>query len=467
MTQFDKPSTSDLDAFQQLIRSEMETHGVPGVAVGLLLDGEPLTWGFGVASVETGQPVTPDTLFQIGSITKVFTATLVMRLVEQGVLDLHRPIIDYLPELRLQDEHAQQQITLWHLVTHMSGIAFDTDYHGFDMQDTNDDIVPKALKAMTQTEVLTAPGEVWHYSNAAFDLTGTVITQVTGLPYDQVMRDQLLRPLGLERACFLAHDAITHPVAVGHRVHEPADDGGKRRFKIERQWYIAPRWSFASGQLCASVDELLRFGMFHLGDGRVGDEPVLSRDSVLAMRTRQAEAANRGDAVGLSWALEFRDGLTLVEHGGSTDVFRAQLALVPERQFALAVLTNSERGGPAKDAILDWALERFCGMKPRQHRIVSLPDDELSKFVGTYSVPDIVVSVTVEDGGLALESTWIDWHTRERSPGGTVRYKPTGANTFVAVGDGVRRGTIDFLDEGPDGFAFLRRGILLLPRRTP
>src|SRR5260221_10033757 len=114
-------STRDrVEGIEACVREQMRSWRVPGVAIGVLQDGQTLTRGYGVASIETEAPVRPDTLFQIGSISKVFTAMLVMRLVEAGQLDLDTPIITYLPELKLADEAAQRAITLRHLLAHTS-----------------------------------------------------------------------------------------------------------------------------------------------------------------------------------------------------------------------------------------------------------------------------------------------------------------------------------------------------------
>ncbi len=120
----------DYDDLNACVLQELGRWTVPGAAVGIYQDGETRVHGIGVTSLETRQPVTPDTLFQLGSISKVYTATLVMRLVEAGKLDLDTPVVAYLPDLRLGDAQAQRTITLRHLLSHTSGLEGDrfTDY---------------------------------------------------------------------------------------------------------------------------------------------------------------------------------------------------------------------------------------------------------------------------------------------------------------------------------------------------
>jgi CubicO group peptidase (beta-lactamase class C family) len=138
-------------------RAEKERWTVPGMAIGVLRGGDVETYGFGVASLETEFPVRADTLFQIGSISKVFVATLVMQLVEQNKVDLDAPVATYLPELRLADEQAQQTITLRHTLTHTSGIYGDC----FDDFGWGDDALTTFVASFHTLPQVTAPGELW------------------------------------------------------------------------------------------------------------------------------------------------------------------------------------------------------------------------------------------------------------------------------------------------------------------
>src|SRR5439155_3838655 len=242
-------------ALDEVIERTMREHPVPGVAVGLIADGEETVQGFGVTNVDHPLPVDGDTLFQIGSITKTVTATALMRLVERGTVSLDVPVRMYLPELRLRDERVAAAVTLRHLLTHAGG------WFGDFFHDTGvgDDALAKYVDRLVDLEQLTPLGAVWAYNNAGFALAGRVLEVITGTTAEEALVDLVLRPLGMANSFFFARDAITHRVAAGHFVY---DDGAK----VARPWYI-PRNAHSIGGIISSARDMLRYARFHLGDG--------------------------------------------------------------------------------------------------------------------------------------------------------------------------------------------------------
>src|SRR5712692_1446760 len=194
------------------IEAAMRETDTPGIAVGLLHDGEERVEGFGVTSLENPLDVTPDTLLQIGSITKTFTGTALMRLVERGQLDLDSPVRRYLPELKLSDEDVAARVTMRHLLTHTGG--WIGDY--FDASGSGDDALARIAESMSTLPQLTPLGEIWSYNNSGFYLAGRVLEVLTAMPYEQAVRELVLEPLGLEHTFFFADDVMTRRFAVGH-----------------------------------------------------------------------------------------------------------------------------------------------------------------------------------------------------------------------------------------------------------
>src|SRR5438045_5262265 len=190
----------------------MSRYHVPGVAIGMLQAGDEGDAAYGVTSLEHPLPVDADTLFQIASITKTMTATVVMRLVERGALDLDAPIRRYLPEFNLRDDDVAKRATLRHFVTHTGGWLGDC----FADFGRGDDALARYVAAMAELEQLTPLGEIWHYSNSSFAVLGRLIEVVTGQTYEAAVRELLFITLGMARSCFDADDAITHRVAAGH-----------------------------------------------------------------------------------------------------------------------------------------------------------------------------------------------------------------------------------------------------------
>ncbi|GIW04031.1 MAG: hypothetical protein KatS3mg059_0651 [Thermomicrobiales bacterium] len=236
-------NVGSIEQLNETIHQQMERWQVPGLAIGLYDNGRVETAAYGVAHVETGCAVTPGTLFQIGSISKVFTTTLVMTLVEDGKLDLDIPVVRYVPELPLADETARRTITLRHLLTHMAGFYGDR----FDDHGDGDDALAKAVAAFADLPQQTAPGELWTYCNAGFDLAGRAVERVLGMPFEQAMRERVFAPLGLERTTYFAKEAIRHRGGRGARPR--ARSAGRRRSRTP--WPI-PRRSNPAGGISSS-----------------------------------------------------------------------------------------------------------------------------------------------------------------------------------------------------------------------
>lgn len=439
------PAIDRAEAAEQVKRS-MVRWQVPGVALGLYRDGQVETFGFGVASLETGQPVRPDTIFQAGSISKVFTATLLMRLVDGGLVELDAPVGHYLPDLKLADPSALYAITLRHLLSHQAGFWGDRflDYgHG-------DDAIAKALAEFATLRQITRPGEVWAYCNTGFQLVGGVIERVLNQPFETAMRERVVQPLGLERSFYFAHEAITYPVAVGHN---PVTGGSPR---VARPWG-RHRARSPQGGLLSTAGDLLRFAAFHMGDGTAGEERVLSAASVAEMQKPQVAAGNFADWYGLGWSLRRFGDAIVVGHGGSTNGFRARLAMAPSRRFAVAILTNSDSGVPVLEQVEAWALKRYAGLERVPPPAVTLARAALERLAGRYESLQDRVHVSVHGDGLRLEVTHTSAWTNEASTDAPLFAVPLSETRFLITTEGESAGEdIDFITGDGGAIRFLR-----------
>ncbi|HEU4740669.1 MAG TPA: serine hydrolase domain-containing protein [Meiothermus sp.] len=379
-------------ALTEQIRAGMERHGIPGVAVGLCVDGGEWAEGFGVTSLENPLPVTPDTLFQVGSISKTFTGTLVMRLVEAGKLELDVPVRRYLPDLELADESVAEAVTLRHLLTHTAGWAGDL----FIRTGNGEDALHKYVLEMARLKQLTPLGKVWSYNNAAFALAGRVIEAVMDQPYEVVCREWILQPLGLGHSFFFPEEVMVHRFAVGH-----LPINGEPR--IAHPWALA-RNANAVGGLSSTVRDLLRYARFHLNGGKTeGSEQILSPESVAAMQIPQVSAADR-QQMGLSWFLREVNGVRIVSHGGATNGQMASLWFVPARRFAFAILTNHHYGGLLNNEVGKWARENLLGMREPTREPVPARPEQFSQYAGRYLEGAMGNRIDLEphDGGLVF-----------------------------------------------------------------
>jgi CubicO group peptidase (beta-lactamase class C family) len=380
-----------------------ERLGVPGVAAGILLDGREEYAFHGVTSVENPLPVDAATLFQIGSTTKTFTATALMRLVEQGLVELDAPVRRYVPELRLRDEDAAVRVTVLQLLNHTAGWAGD---HFLNTGD-GDDALARYVESMAELEQLSPPGAVASYNNASLCLAGRVIERVTGQTYEAALRELVLDPLGMELSSLVPADVMSRRFAVGHNDH----DG---QVGVARPWRL-PRAANAAGGLVSTAAAQLRYARFHLGDG----EGLLRRETLERMQVPTVALAggSLGDEVGVSWLLRSVDGAPLVGHGGSTNGQESAFQMVPGRGFAITVLTNSDRGAVLNREMVRWALEACLGVVERDPEPLALSAAELAPYAGEYRSDARVVTLAVEDGELVAR----------------VRYTPEGLARFRAV----------------------------------
>jgi CubicO group peptidase (beta-lactamase class C family) len=377
----------------ECVVGHMERLKVPGVAVGVLCDGQEHIAGFGVTSVEHPLPITEDTLFQIGSITKTFTATAIMRLVEMGKIDLEAPIRTYLPDLRLADETVAAHVTMRHLLTHTAG--WEGDY--FNDFGLGDDALAKMVAKMADLPQLTPLGAVWSYNNAGFYLAGRVIEVVTGTAYETALKELVLDPLALERSFFFAHDVITHRFAVGHQTVD-------ERTRVARPWAIG-RAAHPAGGIVCTIGDLLRYARFHMGDGTAaGGTRLLQPETLRLMQTPLLPTTGLS-MIGLSWMLMSVDGVTLAGHSGGTNGQIAEFRMAPARSFAFACCANWEDGGLLSQEVLHVAVKEYLGLSWPQATPQVVPDEQLLPYVGRYATSMTQLDLNPEDGGLVLHLT--------------------------------------------------------------
>ncbi|HMM43168.1 MAG TPA: serine hydrolase domain-containing protein [Thermomicrobiales bacterium] len=443
------------ESLDAVVAEQMRRWTVPGVTVGVLKDGKRNLHAWGVTSLETEQPVREDTLFQIGSISKVFCATLVMTLVDEGKVDLDAPILTYLPDLRLADEAAQSDITLRHTLTHTSGIYGDF----FDDFGMGDDALARSVEGFATLRQWTPLGSSWAYCNVGFNLAGAVVEKVLGQGYEQAMRERVFEPAGLGHSFFFAHEAIVHSAAIGHTLVDPAGDEHQVASK-----YPLPRCVNPAGGIISTVDDLLGFAAMHMNGGTVGDRQMLSAASAAAMQEKQTSAANWADEWGIGWDIRWVGGEKLIGHGGSTNGFQARLTAVPNRGYAIAILTNSGRGAALNNAVERWALSNDLGIDLPNPERVTLSSEQLAAVAGSYRQPQAEYTVSVEDGGLRLEVVGISPLSGQRITPPAERLEPVGEREFlVTTGAGAGR-RVDFFGGDGDHPRFIRNGGRLAER---
>ena len=436
-------SDARLNALTSLAEAKMKEYGVPGMAIGILQNGVMTTRGLGITNVEDPLPVTAHTVFPIASISKTFAATAMMRLVEQGKVDLKAPVRTYLPDFRVRDDAVSRDVTVWHLLTHLGG--WEGQVSG---PDRGTETLKNFVASTTVTDLMQVapPGAAWSYNNAGFSIAGRVIEAVTGMPINRAIRDLVFQPLGLEHAGTTAGEFIVQRFAAGHFT---------RNGTTTLQRPFVPSSSVTAGGVGLCITDLLTYARFHLGDGTgANGERVLKHETLELMRTPQAHKQSTDDDIGIAWHLRNVGGVRTASHGGTLAGHILLLELVPERNFAIAILTNSNTGWRAIQDVEREALKSYLGLTYAKNQAIahrglveSLPSYEplasqpdFAPYVGTYARPSNTVVVRAEGGRLLLQE-----RPYNGQPGAEVPIAFFGTDHAVVLDGNDRGQTIEFI----------------------
>ncbi len=349
---------------------------IPGAAVGVFHNGQEHFFCHGVTSVENPLPVNEDTLFLLGSVTKTYTATAVMRLVADGRVELDAPVRRYVPELKLADD---REFTVRQLLNHTSGLDWGV------LADTGegDDALARHVEELRTLKLIGAVGERPSYSQSGYNLAGRIIENVTGQTYERAIAELLLEPLGLGNTHFDRDAVMTRRFAVGHE-----------KGVVVRPWRHW-RGNNPGGGIAASVRDLLAWARFHLNS----DDLHEMRRPTAVMR-----GSNLGDAIGVSWFLREIDGVQAIGHGGSSNGQFAELLIVPERNFAVVSIANQGPDGiPFNQAVVREALHHHIGVVDRDPEPLPYDETKAREVAGNYENDAMVMTIEDTGHGLVLE----------------------------------------------------------------
>ncbi|MET0233513.1 MAG: serine hydrolase [Kibdelosporangium sp.] len=440
-------------------------HRVPGATLGILRlraggQDELVEAATGVLNKDTGVETTTDSLFQIGSISKVWTATVVMQLIDEGLLDLDAPIAEILPGLRLADPDTTKKVTMRHLLTHTSGIDGDV----FTDTGRGDDCLEKYVAVLGEVAQNHPLGATWSYCNSGFSVAGHVIEKLTGTTWDAAMRERLFTRLGLERTVTLPEEALLHRAAVGHVAAGEEEP-------VKAPVWVLQRSAGPAGLITSTVADVLGFARMHLTGGLATDGTrVLSEQSAAAMAAFQVELPDKhmlGDSWGLGWFRCDWSGDRLIGHDGNTIGQAAFLRLLPSQDLAVTLLTN---GGNAHGLYEDLYREIFAALAGVTMPAPLSPPAEpvtvdLDRHVGTYERASSLIEVFRDDDGLRLRTT-VTGPLAEMMPDKSQEYPmvPVNADLFLILEPGMQAWLPVTFYELPTGERYLHFGVRATPK---
>ena len=362
------PASAELRAtLDSMAQAFLATNNAPGTAVAVVRGSDTLVFrGYGVANLEIGTPVTVNSVFRIGSVTKQFTSTAVLQLAEQGKLALTDTIGRWLPDL----PRTWRGVTVTQLLNHTSGIFSYTELGALWAKRWGEEMTGAQIAALTATKPFDfAPGTSWKYNNTAYVLLGMLVEARGGRAWGEDFASRFFTPLGMTRTRYCE----TRPV-IADRVAGYSRDGTKPWMNST---YIAMSQPHAAGALCSTIGDLLTWNRA-LHGGK-----LLQPASYTAMTTPTGSAAARGYGFGI---ISAKIGTrTMLTHGGGIPGFLTRNLYVPDAELSVTVLTNGDANPPDDLALQLARVALGVPSDPKALR-VALSSEALRRYTGTYSL---------------------------------------------------------------------------------
>jgi CubicO group peptidase (beta-lactamase class C family) len=377
----------DFSALEEVIQKELTETGTPGAAIGIVKEDRLIyAKGFGVSNIETGAAVTPETLFRLGSTTKMFTAATLVVLAEQGKIKLDEPIGKYAKGLSPK----VSALTGNQLLSHLAGLKDNATMYGKH----DDEALGETVRALKDDFFFAEPGQVYSYSNPGFWLAGYLIETVGGKAYADQMEESLFKPLGMRRTTFRPTLAMTYPLAQGHegappKIIRPAADN-------------AGNWP--AGSMFSSINDLSRWVIAFMNDGRLEGRQVLLPSLIATVSAPRANIPGGESKYGYGLSLRTWRGVKIVEHSGSRSGYGSFIRMAPEQKVAIIILGN--RTGTSLPKTMEKAASLFLPLSAPQARpeAIAMTEAEMRKYVGVYGEGSRRFEFMVKDGKLALKT---------------------------------------------------------------
>jgi CubicO group peptidase (beta-lactamase class C family) len=320
-------------AIERFVEDEMAAQRIPGLALGIV-KGNRIAYmrGFGKAD-DSGRPVTPQTPFIIGSVSKSFTALAIMQLVEAGKVELDAPVQRYLPWFRVADADASAQITVRHLLNHTSGLSTKTGRKFQGNGDTSDGALEKAVRELGSADLSARVGEKYQYSTINYSVLGLIVQTVAGRSYESYVQTEIFGPLQMRDSFTSQGAAERDGLASGYHYWF----GRPRAADLPYNRGLVP-----AGYLISSAEDMTHYLIAQLNDGRYRTASVLSPAEIAELHQPVAPTPETGTSYGMGWFVGPINDIPAIYHQGETPNFVAKAVLVPESRTGVIVLTNAD-----------------------------------------------------------------------------------------------------------------------------
>jgi CubicO group peptidase (beta-lactamase class C family)/D-alanyl-D-alanine dipeptidase len=378
-----KPYAELAKALSTFLEQEIEQKKIPAISIALV-DDQTIVWarGFGVAKLKEKTPATAETVYRVGSVSKLFTDIGIMQLVEQGILDLDAPVTRYLPDFKPTNPF-NKPITLRQMMAHRSGLVREPPIgHYFDAGNVT---LEETVKSLNDTELVYAPETHTKYSNAAIATVGLVVEKTRKEPFPAYLKRAVLDPLGLKKSSFEATPGATKELADAIMWTYHGREFAAPTFQLG----MAP-----AGSMYSTVIDLGRFMSVLFAGGKGPGGQVLKRETIDKMWSPQFAKEGEKYGFGIGFMLGDLEGKRRVGHSGAMYGFATELAALPDEKLAVAVVASKDCANPVVERIANVALARMLAVragKPLEKIEMSKPVSlaEARKLTGRYELDGV------------------------------------------------------------------------------
>ncbi|HVR95712.1 MAG TPA: serine hydrolase domain-containing protein, partial [Thermoanaerobaculia bacterium] len=334
----------------------------PGAAVLVVKDGDVLLRkGYGLANLELGVPVEPDMAFEIGSVTKQFTAAAILMLAERGQLRLDDDVTRHLPEFPTQG----RKITIEHLLTHTSGIPSYTGLPEWQGQSRQEATVDQLIGFFRDKPLEFEPGTRWAYNNSAYVLLGAIVEKLSGKTYEQFVEEEIFKPLGMKDSRYGSKSEVVARRASGYE----GETGAYRNAS-----YLSMTQPYSAGALISTVDDLAAW------DRALTGETLLKKASLERMFTPVSLASGLSTRYAYGWSVFDFEGRRVIEHGGDINGYASYLLRIPEERLVVVILSNNPEKRPRPDVLSMRIAARLLGKDLENRPTVAFASQALDEY---------------------------------------------------------------------------------------
>ena len=404
----------DFSQLEKVVLDELKATNTPGATVAIVSGDRVIyTKAFGISNVETGSPMTRDMLFRIGSTTKMFTATALVTLAEDGKLKLDEAIGKHVDGLNPRIAG----LTAHQLLTHTAGVIDEAPMYG----DHDDSAMGRTIRSWKDDELFTEPGKIISYSNPGYWLAGFVVESISKKPFADQMSESIFKPLGMTSTTFRPTVAMTYPLAQGHNA------AGRSAPTVVRP-FADNAASWPAGSMFTNVLDLSRFIIAFMNGGKLEGKQVLSPQVIARLSTPQVSIpSDPNSKYGYGLMISNYRGVRVVEHGGSRSGYGSVIKMAPDHRFAVIVLGN--RTGVALNKTAEKAMELMLPLKPKEAQKarpeLPITAAEMANYAGKYGQREVNVEILLKDGKLFL-----------KQGSNELSISKTGENRFAATSPG-------------------------------